>query len=160
LLIRAKAAARKETGGASHPLHQRSPRWSIVCLNCAALTETLLESELSDMKRGLLRAARQRRSANLKGSQSRHDFSTKIGEMNVGTQAKLLRILEGQPSSVSAATYPSASTCASVRPRISRWKRICTRGPSGGAISFFPPASCGNRCACRMRDRIRRRGAR
>ena len=68
-----------------------------VCLNCAALTETLLESELFGHEKGCFTGATEKKIGKFEAANHGTIFLDEIGEMNVGTQAKLLRILEGHP---------------------------------------------------------------
>jgi DNA-binding NtrC family response regulator len=68
-----------------------------VCLNCAALTETLLESELFGHEKGSFTGATEKKIGKFEAAHQGTIFLDEIGEMNVGTQAKLLRILEGHP---------------------------------------------------------------
>src|SRR5262249_55861759 len=66
-------------------------------LNCAALTETLLESELFGHEKGSFTGATEKKVGKFEAANHGTIFLDEIGEMNVGTQAKLLRILEGHP---------------------------------------------------------------
>jgi Nif-specific regulatory protein len=68
-----------------------------VCLNCAALTETLLESELFGHEKGAFTGATERMVGKFEAANRGSIFLDEIGEMNLGTQAKLLRVLEGHP---------------------------------------------------------------
>ena len=80
-------------------IHYSSPRKDgpFVCLNCAALTETLLESELFGHEKGSFTGATEKKIGKFEAANHGTIFLDEIGEMNVGTQAKLLRILEGHP---------------------------------------------------------------
>jgi Nif-specific regulatory protein len=64
---------------------------------CAALTETLLESELFGHEKGSFTGATEKKVGKFEAANRGTIFLDEIGEMNVGTQAKLLRILEGHP---------------------------------------------------------------
>src|SRR5208283_2721719 len=66
-----------------------------VCLNCAALTETLLESELFGHEKGSFTGATEKKIGKFEAANHGTIFLDEIGEMSFGTQAKLLRILEG-----------------------------------------------------------------
>src|SRR5262245_26484899 len=97
VLIRGESGAGKEL--VARAIHYSSPRREgpFVCLNCAALTETLLESELFGHERGSFTGATEKKIGKFEAANHGTIFLDEIGEMNVGTQAKLLRILEGHP---------------------------------------------------------------
>src|SRR5204863_3119411 len=80
-------------------IHYSRPRKDgpFVCLNCAALTETLLESELFGHEKGSFTGATEKKIGKFEASDHGTIFLDEIGEMAFGTQAKLLRILEGHP---------------------------------------------------------------
>ena len=79
-------------------LHEQSPRSSqpLVKLNCAALTETLLESELFGHERGAFTDATARKEGRFELANGGSFFLDEIGEMSPMTQAKLLRVLQEQ----------------------------------------------------------------
>jgi Nif-specific regulatory protein len=97
VLIRGESGVGKEL--VARAIHFNSPRREgpFVCLNCAALTETLLESELFGHEKGAFTGATDKKIGKFEASHQGTIFLDEIGEMNVGTQAKLLRILEGHP---------------------------------------------------------------
>jgi Nif-specific regulatory protein len=96
-LIRGESGVGKEL--VARAVHYSSPRKEgpFVCLNCAALTETLLESELFGHEKGSFTGATEKKIGKFEAANHGTIFLDEIGEMNVGTQAKLLRILEGHP---------------------------------------------------------------
>ncbi len=96
-LIRGESGVGKEL--VARAVHYNSLRKEgpFVCLNCAALTETLLESELFGHEKGAFTGATERKIGKFESAHHGTIFLDEIGEMNVGTQAKLLRILEGHP---------------------------------------------------------------
>jgi Nif-specific regulatory protein len=96
-LIRGESGVGKEL--VARAVHYSSPRKEgpFVCLNCAALTETLLESELFGHEKGSFTGATEKKVGKFEAANHGTIFLDEIGEMNVGTQAKLLRILEGHP---------------------------------------------------------------
>jgi two-component system response regulator AtoC len=77
-------------------MHVRSPRASgpFMSINCAALSETLLESEIFGYERGAFTGAVQARAGLLEAAHGGTVFLDEIGELSASTQAKLLRVLE------------------------------------------------------------------
>ena len=77
-------------------LHALSPRRQgpFVAINCAALPESLIESELFGHEKGSFTGASERRAGCFEVAQNGTLLLDEIGEMPLGTQAKLLRILE------------------------------------------------------------------
>jgi DNA-binding NtrC family response regulator len=77
-------------------VHRASPRRGgpYVCLNCAALSETLLESELFGHERGAFTGAVQAKPGLLETAARGTLFLDEVGELPLSTQAKLLRVIE------------------------------------------------------------------
>ena len=77
-------------------LHYHSPRASrpLVTLNCAAIPENLLESELFGHERGAFTDAHARKLGQFEYADGGTIFLDEIGEMQPATQAKILRVLE------------------------------------------------------------------
>ncbi len=77
-------------------VHRMSPRAArpFLRLNCAALTETLLESELFGHERGSFTGADRAKVGLLESAQGGTVFLDEIGEMPASTQVKLLRVIE------------------------------------------------------------------
>src|SRR6202007_1707519 len=79
-------------------IHARSPRAgrAFVAVNCAALPETLIESELFGYERGAFTGAAQQRRGKLEQAHGGTLFLDEIGDVNPVTQAKVLRALENR----------------------------------------------------------------
>jgi DNA-binding NtrC family response regulator len=77
-------------------LHELSPRKSrpFVAVNCAAIPETLIESEIFGHEKGAFTGAAERRAGCFELAEGGTLLLDEIGEMPPGTQAKLLRVLE------------------------------------------------------------------
>jgi two-component system, NtrC family, nitrogen regulation response regulator NtrX len=79
-------------------IHARSPRAAkpFVAVNCAALPETLIESELFGYERGAFTGAAQQKKGKFEQAHGGTLFLDEIGDMNPVTQAKVLRALENR----------------------------------------------------------------
>ncbi len=77
-------------------LHANSPRRKgpYVAVNCAALTETLLESELFGHEKGAFTGAERRREGRFLAADKGTIFLDEIGEMPLAMQVKLLRVIQ------------------------------------------------------------------
>jgi len=77
-------------------IHDLSPRRNkpFVPINCAAIPETLIESEIFGHEKGAFTGAMERRTGCFELAEGGTLLLDEIGEMPVGTQAKLLRVLE------------------------------------------------------------------
>ena len=82
----------------ANTVHSFSPRRNgpFIDISCAAIQETLLESELFGYESGAFTGARQRKLGLLELAHGGTLFLDEIGEMNLTLQAKLLRVLETQ----------------------------------------------------------------
>ncbi|MGB7847488.1 MAG: sigma-54 dependent transcriptional regulator [Candidatus Acidiferrum sp.] len=79
-------------------IHARSPRngKAYVAVNCAALPETLIESELFGYERGAFTGAAQQKKGRFEQAHGGTLFLDEIGDMNPVTQSKVLRALENR----------------------------------------------------------------
>ncbi|TXT22084.1 MAG: Nif-specific regulatory protein [Planctomycetota bacterium] len=97
VLIRGESGVGKEL--VARAIHFGSDRSSgpFVCLNCAALSETLLESELFGHEKGSFTGATGRKPGKFEQAHRGTLFLDEVGEMSMSIQAKFLRVLEGHP---------------------------------------------------------------
>ena len=80
----------------AHAIHQSSPRAkrSFVTVNCAALTETLLESELFGHEKGAFTGATTQKQGRFELADGGTLFLDEVGELNLNCQTRFLRVLE------------------------------------------------------------------
>jgi transcriptional regulator with GAF, ATPase, and Fis domain len=94
VLILGESGTGKEV--AAQALHYQGPRANhpFIAVNCAALTETLLESELFGHEKGAFTDAQSTHQGKFEVADGGTLFLDEIGDMSPGGQAKLLRVLE------------------------------------------------------------------
>ncbi|TWT83839.1 Transcriptional regulatory protein ZraR [Planctomycetes bacterium CA13] len=97
VLVRGESGVGKELVAAA--IHHTSGRKEgpLVCLNCAALSASLLESELFGHEKGAFTGATERKRGKFEMADGGTLMLDEIGEMDADLQAKLLRVLEGHP---------------------------------------------------------------
>lgn len=94
ILIEGESGTGKEL--IAQAIHQSSPRsrGAFIAVHCAALSESLLESELFGHERGSFTGAVERRIGRFESADGGTLFLDEIGEISSSTQVKLLRFLE------------------------------------------------------------------
>lgn len=94
VLLQGESGVGKEL--VAHAIHQLSPRkhQSLVIVNCGAIPEGLIESELFGAEKGAYTGAVERRTGYFEEADGGTIFLDEIGEMPTAAQVRLLRVLE------------------------------------------------------------------
>jgi Nif-specific regulatory protein len=94
VLIRGESGTGKEL--IAHAIHYNSLRAKkpFVKVSCAALPDTLIESELFGYEKGAFTGANARKKGRFELAESGTIFLDEIGDINLGTQVKLLRVIQ------------------------------------------------------------------
>jgi two-component system, NtrC family, response regulator len=93
LLLGESGTGKELLARAIHNLSQRSAN-KFIAINCAAIPETLLESELFGYEKGAFTGAQQRTLGKIETANEGTLFLDEIGDLSQGLQAKLLRFLQ------------------------------------------------------------------
>jgi Nif-specific regulatory protein len=106
VLLRGESGTGKEV--AARALHRGSPRAGkpFVAVNCATLSETLLQSELFGHERGAFTGAVERKIGRIEAAQGGTLFLDEVGEIPPALQARLLRVLQEREFERVGATRP------------------------------------------------------
>jgi DNA-binding NtrC family response regulator len=107
LILGESGSGKEMVARAIHELGQYRDR-PFIAINCAAIPETLLESELFGYEKGAFTGANQRRIGKFEEAKDGTVFLDEIGELSAALQAKLLRVLQtkeiepigGQPTRI------------------------------------------------------------
>jgi len=96
VLIQGESGSGKEL--VAREIHKRSKRRNepLIIMNCAAVPETLIESELFGHEKGAFTGAAERRFGKFELANKGTIFLDEIGDMSISTQSKLLRVLQEQ----------------------------------------------------------------
>jgi Nif-specific regulatory protein len=94
VLVRGESGTGKEL--IAHAIHYSSPRAKkpFIKVSCAALPDTLIESELFGYERGAFTGAQARKKGRFEMAEGGTLFLDEIGDLNLQTQVKLLRVLQ------------------------------------------------------------------
>jgi Nif-specific regulatory protein len=106
LLVRGESGTGKEM--IAHAIHYNSPRADkpFVTVSCAALPESLIESELFGYEKGAFTDARTQKKGRFERAHGGTLFLDEIGELSLSTQVKLLRVLQEREFERLGGTHP------------------------------------------------------
>ena len=156
VLIRGETGTGKEL--IARAIYQHSDRFEkpFIAVNCAAIPETLLESELFGHEKGAFTGADARRIGRFEQADGGTIFLDEIGDMRPNTQAKLLRVLQektiqrlgGRDSlriDVRVLARPPIATWRSATPRKASFAKIFSSGSTLSSFRGFRRFASGQR---------------
>ncbi|MFH1743098.1 MAG: sigma-54 dependent transcriptional regulator, partial [bacterium] len=94
VLLRGQSGTGKELVARAIVQHSRRAEAPFITVNCAAIPDTLLESELFGYERGAFTGATERRIGTFEQADGGTIFLDEIGDMSIATQAKILRVIQ------------------------------------------------------------------
>ena len=140
VILRGESGTGKEV--AARELHRMSGRRGpFVPVNCAAIPQTLLESELFGYKRGAFSGADRDKAGLVRAAHGGTLFLDEIGDMPLEAQAKLLRVLQSREVMPIGATTPEAVdvriVCATHRDLVAQQASGAFRGDLYARLNEF-----------------------
>ncbi len=94
VLVTGESGTGKELVARAIHRHSERPNKPFIAVNCAAIPETLLESELFGHEKGSFTSAVSRRHGKFEQADNGTLFLDEIGDMSLATQTKILRVLQ------------------------------------------------------------------
>ena len=94
VLLRGESGTGKELVARAIVQHSRRAQAPFIIVNCAAIPDALLESELFGYERGAFTGATERRIGTFEQGDGGTIFLDEIGDMSIATQSKILRVIQ------------------------------------------------------------------